>query len=89
MALLKADWNAPFIADMANFPASDRDHYTDAFCHALRAFVGTGADFKKPEWTYALPPAPEYEEPRRRAGLDNLDEEMYRLASGQPAFDSF
>jgi len=57
VALLKADWNAPFIADMANFPASDRDHYTDAFCHALRAFVGTGADFKRPEWGYyALPP---------------------------------
>ncbi len=56
VSLLKADWNAQFIADMANFPASDRDHYTDAFCHAMRAFTGTGSDFQKPDWTY-LPPA--------------------------------
>jgi predicted phage terminase large subunit-like protein len=56
VGLLKGDWNSAFVADMANFPASDRDHFTDAFCHAMRAFVGTGVDFQKPDWTY-LPPA--------------------------------
>ncbi len=31
VSLLKAEWNADFIACMANFPADNRDHYTDAF----------------------------------------------------------
>jgi predicted phage terminase large subunit-like protein len=61
VSLLKGDWNAQFIADMANFPASDRDHYTDAFCHAVRCFTGTGNDFKKTDWKY-LPPAPKITE---------------------------
>jgi predicted phage terminase large subunit-like protein len=46
--LLKADWNTQFIADLSNFPASDRDHSVDAFVHALRGFTGTGQDFQKP-----------------------------------------
>ena len=46
--LLQAEWNTQFIADLSNFPASDRDHSVDAFCHALRGFVGTGNDFEKP-----------------------------------------
>jgi predicted phage terminase large subunit-like protein len=49
--LLRGDWNAEFIADLANFPASDEDHFVDAFVHAMRCFTGTGSDFKKPEWT--------------------------------------
>ena len=55
VSLLEADWNAQFIADMANFPASDRDHSVDAFVHAMRCFTGTGSDFKKPDWSYVPP----------------------------------
>jgi hypothetical protein len=47
--LQRGDWNTQFIADLSNFPASDRDHSVDAFCHAMRAFVGTGIDFQKPK----------------------------------------
>ena len=46
--LLRADWNTQFIADLSNFPASDRDHSVDAFVHCLRGFTGTGKDFEKP-----------------------------------------
>jgi len=53
--LLRADWNSVFIADMANFPASDRDHYTDAFSHGMRCFTGTGSDFKNPDKLVYLP----------------------------------
>ena len=49
--LLKADWNGQFIADLGNFPASERDHSVDAFTMAMRCFTGTGSDFKKPEWS--------------------------------------
>ncbi|MGA9608371.1 MAG: hypothetical protein WBR21_15340, partial [Rouxiella badensis] len=49
--LLRGDWNAEFIADLANFPASDEDHFVDAFVHAMKCFTGTGSDFKKPEWS--------------------------------------
>jgi predicted phage terminase large subunit-like protein len=49
--LLRGEWNAEFIADLANFPASDEDHFVDAFVHAMRCFTGTGSDFKKPEWS--------------------------------------
>ncbi len=58
VSLLEGDWNAQFIADMANFPASDRDHYVDAFVHAMRCFVGTGKDFQKPDWTLLPAPKP-------------------------------
>ena len=50
VALLKADWNADFVACMANFPADSRDHYCDAFTHGMKCFVGTGSDFYKPEF---------------------------------------
>ena len=53
VSLLKAAWNTQFITDLANFPASDRDHSVDAFCHAMRGFTGTGGDFQTP----ALVPA--------------------------------
>jgi predicted phage terminase large subunit-like protein len=46
--LLRADWNTQFIADLGNFPASDRDHSVDAFVHSIRGFVGTGSDFQTP-----------------------------------------
>jgi predicted phage terminase large subunit-like protein len=46
--LLRADWNTQFIADLSNFPASDRDHAVDSFCHCMRGFTGTGHDFQKP-----------------------------------------
>lgn len=49
--LLRGDWNAEFIADLANFPASSEDHFVDAFVHAMRCFTGTGSDFKKPDWS--------------------------------------
>jgi len=55
VSLLRGEWNAQFIADLANFPASDRDHSVDAFCHAMRAFTGTGSDFRKPQWTRVQP----------------------------------
>jgi predicted phage terminase large subunit-like protein len=51
VALLEGEWNAQFIADLANFPAGDRDHSVDAFVHAMRCFTGTGRDFQKPDWT--------------------------------------
>jgi predicted phage terminase large subunit-like protein len=57
VSLLKAQWNSDFIACMANFPADSRDHYTDAFCHAMKCFVGTGSDFKKPD--FCLPQSAE------------------------------
>ena len=47
--LLSGEWNAKFIALMANFPAGE-DHATDSFVHAMKCFTGTGSDFKKPEW---------------------------------------
>jgi predicted phage terminase large subunit-like protein len=49
--LLRGEWNGQFIADLANFPSSDRDHSVDAFTMAMRTFTGTGSDFKKPEWS--------------------------------------
>ena len=52
VSLLEGPWNDQFIADMANFPASDRDHCVDAFVHAMRCFTGTGKDFLKPDWSY-------------------------------------
>lgn len=48
--LLKSDWNSQFISDLSNFPASDRDHYVDAFTHAMKCFVTDGSDFRKPQW---------------------------------------
>jgi predicted phage terminase large subunit-like protein len=48
VSLLRAAWNTQFIADLGNFPASDRDHSVDAFCHAMRGFTGTGHDFQAP-----------------------------------------
>lgn len=48
--LLSGEWNAKFIALMANFPAGE-DHATDSFVHAMKCFTGTGSDFKKPEWS--------------------------------------
>jgi predicted phage terminase large subunit-like protein len=50
VSLLKAEWNNQFIADLANFPASDRDHYVDAFVHGMKVFVSDGTDFRKPQW---------------------------------------
>lgn len=50
VSLLRDSWNATFIADMSNFPASDRDHYTDSFVHGLKSFVGSGRDFHEPEF---------------------------------------
>jgi predicted phage terminase large subunit-like protein len=55
VSLLKGDWNAQFIADMANFPASDRDHYTDAFCHGMKVFTTTGREFST-DWHYVEGP---------------------------------
>ncbi|MGB6476387.1 MAG: hypothetical protein WBF04_20235 [Candidatus Sulfotelmatobacter sp.] len=57
VSLLRAGWNTQFITDLANFPASDRDHSVDAFCHAMRGFTGTGRDFQTPK----LLPAPSEE----------------------------
>jgi predicted phage terminase large subunit-like protein len=84
VSLLKGDWNAQFIADMANFPASDRDHYTDAFCHAMKVFTTTGREFNT-DWAYV--PGPEsleaqveaeaLEELEYRAGFLGLDEEGF------------
>jgi predicted phage terminase large subunit-like protein len=48
VSLLRAPWNERFVSDLANFPASDRDHSVDAFCHAMRGFTGTGGDFQTP-----------------------------------------
>ena len=48
VSLLKAAWNTQFVTDLANFPASDRDHSVDSFCHAMRGFTGTGGDFQTP-----------------------------------------
>jgi hypothetical protein len=56
VSLLKAEWNEDFIACMANFPADNRDHFTDAFCHGMKCFVGTGSDFYKPQFTLARMP---------------------------------
>jgi predicted phage terminase large subunit-like protein len=53
VSLLRGDWNAQFIADMANFPASDRDHYTDAFGMGMKVFTSTGREFRKSEWVLA------------------------------------
>lgn len=50
VSLIRAAWNAQFIADLANFPASDRDHFVDAFVHGMKVFVSDGSDFRKPEW---------------------------------------
>ena len=50
VSLLKGEWNTQFIADMANFPASDRDHYVDAFTHGMKCFVSDGSDFRQPQW---------------------------------------
>jgi len=61
VSLLKGDWNLQFITYMANFPASDRDHATDSFCHGMRAFTGTGGDFQKPN-VLPAPPIEEKEE---------------------------
>ena len=88
VSLLEADWNTQFLADMGNFPASDRDHSVDAFVHAMRCFTGTGSDFKKPDWVYQTPSLPAYEEPTR-SGPDNLDDELDRLLGGQAAFDIY
>jgi predicted phage terminase large subunit-like protein len=49
VSLLRGAWNTQFITDMANFPASERDHSVDSFCHSMRAFTGTGGDFQKPK----------------------------------------
>jgi predicted phage terminase large subunit-like protein len=50
VSLLKAEWNGQFMTDLANFPASDRDHYVDAFVHGMKVFVSDGSDFRKPQW---------------------------------------
>jgi predicted phage terminase large subunit-like protein len=48
--VLKGSWNDQFIADLANFPVSPRDHSVDAFVHAMRAMTTTGEDFEKPKF---------------------------------------
>ncbi len=48
VSLLQGEWNGQFITDMANFPASDRDHCVDAFGHSMKVFTGTGSDFQTP-----------------------------------------
>jgi predicted phage terminase large subunit-like protein len=50
VSLLKGEWNGIFIADLANFPASDRDHFVDAFTHGMKCFVSDGSDFRKQQW---------------------------------------
>jgi predicted phage terminase large subunit-like protein len=50
VSLLRGDWNGQFITDLANFPASDRDHYVDAFVHGMKCFVSDGSEFRKPQW---------------------------------------
>ena len=57
VSLLKGEWNGPFITDLANFPASDRDHYVDAFVHGMKAFVSDGSDFRKTQWHLSDPQA--------------------------------
>jgi predicted phage terminase large subunit-like protein len=52
--LLKGPWNEQFITDMANFPASPRDHSVDAFVHGMRALVVTDPtrEFRKPNFQF-------------------------------------
>lgn len=89
VSLLEGEWNTQFIADMANFPASDRDHYVDAFVHAMRCFTGTGKDFAKPDWTYApqrqLPALDNIEEYQQNGGIRDLEYEMPQCEYISPA----
>jgi predicted phage terminase large subunit-like protein len=73
VSLLRAVWNERFVSDHANFPASDRDHSVDAFCHAMRAFTGTGSDFQKP----TLVPAPR---------LSPVEQVMALLGDAEPNY---
>lgn len=50
VSLHKGDWNGRFVSDMANFPASDKDHLVDAFVHGMKCFVSDGSDFRKQQW---------------------------------------
>jgi len=81
VSLLKADWNAQFIADLANFPASDRDHFVDAFVHGIKIFTTTGSEFKS-EWNY-LPPAP-----RNLADMSDGQIADVVIRGELPAFDT-
>ena len=50
--MLKGEWNGRFVADMANFPASDADHFVDSFVHGMKCFVSDGSDFRKQQWVF-------------------------------------
>jgi len=43
--LMKGEWNASYIATMANFPVSDDDHAVDATVMGLKVFTSTGFEF--------------------------------------------
>lgn len=50
----EAEWRTDFISELANFPVGQHDDVVDAFCHAMKAFVGK-RDFRKPEAQQILP----------------------------------
>jgi len=93
VSLLEAPWNAKFVTDHANFPASESDHCVDAFAHAIRAFVGTGSDFKPSGWSY-LPPnevdevglLADYVRAQPRRSLSTVDTELEQIENGLPQF---
>ncbi|MGB7600346.1 MAG: terminase family protein [Candidatus Sulfotelmatobacter sp.] len=60
VSLLKGEWNGQFITDLANFPASDRDHYVDAFVHGMKCFTSDGSDFRKPVWLLDADPRQQF-----------------------------
>jgi len=74
--LLKGTWNDQFINDMANFPASPRDHSVDAFVHGMRALTATGTagEFRKPNFHF---------QPGRKRYLPQSDEEVIREIMGK------
>ena len=57
VSLLKdAPWTERFVRTMSNFPGDTTDdHIPDAFSQAIKAFVSSGIDFRKPEYCLAAP----------------------------------
>lgn len=43
--LFRGEWNAKYVATMANFPVSDDDHAVDATVMGLKVFTSTGFEF--------------------------------------------
>lgn len=69
-----AEWRTDFINELANFPVGQHDDLVDAFCHAMKAFVGKG-DFRTPN--LPILPGPSSND---GGDIESMQERLYDLA---------